>query len=237
MAAFRAALAADPKDAQAHCNLGSVLKQTGDFRGALRSYQTGHELGSARKDWKYPSPQWVRDCQRLLALDDKLPAVLRGEAQPADAQERLGLADVCFFKQHYVTAARFFAEAFADDARLADDLWAGRRYRGACSSARAAAGQGQDASRLDEEEKGRLRRQAREWLEADLVSMRKVVAGGRPMDLSDVRGQLERWQRDAALAGVRDAEALARLGADERASWQQFWRDVDELRAEAHEPK
>ena len=43
----------------------------------------------------------------------------------------------------------------------------------------------------------------------------------------------QRWQRLPDLASVRDAAALAKLPADERQGWQQFWADVAELRKQA----
>ena len=52
--------------------------------------------------------------ERLLALDEKLSAILQGDARPADAGERLRLAELCQqYKQRYVAAARFYADAFA----------------------------------------------------------------------------------------------------------------------------
>ena len=32
----------------------------------LASLERGHELGSRRKDWPYPSAQWVRECREKL---------------------------------------------------------------------------------------------------------------------------------------------------------------------------
>jgi hypothetical protein len=37
----------------------------------------------------------VKQCERLVALDEKLPAVLCGKAEPADAAERLALGQLC----------------------------------------------------------------------------------------------------------------------------------------------
>jgi hypothetical protein len=40
---------------------------------------------------------------------------------------------------------------------------------------------------------------------------------------------MQHWQKDAALAGVRDQDALAKLPADERAAWEKLWADVGAL--------
>jgi hypothetical protein len=41
--------------------------------------------------------------------------------------------------------------------------------------------------------------------------------------------QLKRWQQDPDLAGVRDAEDLARLPEDEQKAWRELWSDVAAL--------
>jgi tetratricopeptide (TPR) repeat protein len=66
--------------AEAHCNLGSTLKRKGDYAGALEMYRKGHELGSRRPDWWYPSAQWVP--QRACGL------VRTGRLQPGLASAR-----------------------------------------------------------------------------------------------------------------------------------------------------
>jgi serine/threonine protein kinase/Flp pilus assembly protein TadD len=89
---YQAALGIDPGIAEAHCNLGHALQEQGRLAEALRELKAGHELGSRRADWRRPSAAWVRDAERLLALDGKLEKVLKGEAQPADAAEQATLA-------------------------------------------------------------------------------------------------------------------------------------------------
>ncbi len=67
-AAFRKAIALRPDYAESHCNLGYVLQQQGELAQALISLERGHELGSQRKDWHYPSAEWVRECRRQLEV-------------------------------------------------------------------------------------------------------------------------------------------------------------------------
>jgi hypothetical protein len=66
-------------------------------------------------------------------------------------------------------------------------------------------------------------------LRADLTLRTKQVETGKPLDRNHLQKTLQHWQRDADLAGVRDAATLAKLPADEREAWQQFWADVAEL--------
>jgi hypothetical protein len=164
-----------------------------------------------------------------------LPALLQGEAQPADAAERLAVAQVCQYKRLYAASTRFSAEAFADQPRLAEDLRAGHRYAAACAAARAGCGRGQDAARLNEEDRARWRGQARQWLRADLALHAKRLESGTPADRTEVQQKMQRWLADPHLAGVRGAEALARLPSEERPGWAKLWAEAEALRKKAQE--
>jgi serine/threonine-protein kinase len=190
----------------------------------------GHELGSRAPGWRHPSAQWLRGAERLLDLEARLPALLRGTARPADAAERLALAQLCqHHKRRYAASARLYAEAFAEQPRLAADLQTAHRYNAACAAARAAAGQGQDADRLDDRDRCRLRRQALDWLRADLAAWAGVADKAPAQAGPAVRRALRHWQGDPDLAGLREAAALARLPAGERQACQKLWADVDAL--------
>src|SRR5262249_58581476 len=127
-------------------------------------------LGSKQPGWRYPSAAWVRQAEVLAALEAKLPALLKGEFRPRDNKERLGLAEVCQAKKLHQKAIDLYAAAFAADPRLADHLGPAHRYRAACSAVLAAAGQGQDAAQLDAVQRAHLRRQALDWLRAELTA-------------------------------------------------------------------
>jgi tetratricopeptide (TPR) repeat protein len=236
---YQAALAIDPNHPEAHCNLGHTRMRQGRFTDALAALKTGHELGSRRAGWPYPSAAWVREAERLVRLDARLSTVLSGDAQPADAAERLQLAWLCRqpYKQLYAAAARFAADAFAAEPRRADDLRAGHRYNAACAAAQAGGGRGQDAGRLAEPERARLRRQALDWLRADLVAWRQQLEGEGAKAGPVVRQKMQHWQQDPDLAGVRGPDALAGLPDDERAAWRQLWADVADLLAKAERPE
>jgi hypothetical protein len=179
--------------------------------------------------------QLLRQCEQMLALEPKLAAVLNGEARPADAAEQVGLAGLCHIKKRYTDAARFFADAFKAQPQLAEDLQAWHRYKAACVAALAAAGQGEDAARLDDKERARLRQQALGWLRANLAMWGKQAEGGQPQTRALVQKTLQHWKEDADLAGVRDAAALVRLPEAERAEWKKLWADVEATRKKAGE--
>jgi tetratricopeptide (TPR) repeat protein len=234
---YRAALKINPNHAEANCNLGQVLVAQGRFTDAVASLNTGHRLGTQRAGWPYDSAAWVREAERLVRLDAKLSKVLNGDGQPADAAERLQLAWLCQrpYKQLDAAAARFFREAFAAEPKRSNDLRAGHRYNAACAAARAGCGQSKNAAGLGEQERARLRRQALDWLRADLAAWGERLDGQTDPAPTAVLRKMAHWEQDADLAGVRRPEALTRLPEAERRGWQQLWADVEALRQRAAE--
>jgi tetratricopeptide (TPR) repeat protein len=232
---YRAAIRIDPNLAEAYCNLGHALGQLGRFPDALAAMKTGHTLGSPRADWPYPSAHWVREAERLVQLDAKLSRVLNRESSPADAAERIQLANLCQqpYKQLHVAAVRFYEEAFAAEPKLADDLGAFHRYNAACAAALAGCGQGKDAGMLDDTERARLRLQALDWLRADLVAWGRLQEKEPDKVAPVLTKTMQRWQQDTDFAGVRGPEAIAKLPGAERMEWQKLWADVGEMLKQA----
>jgi serine/threonine-protein kinase len=227
-AQFRHAIRLNKDYAEAHCHLANVLKDKGQFAEALTYLRRGHELGSKDPRRRYITAQWVKHCERLGELDAKLPRVLKGEAQPADIAERLALAQLCQLpcKLLHVASVRFYTDAFAEQPALTDDLQGQLRYNAACAAALAGCGQSEDADQSDDKERGRLRGQALEWLRADLAAYRRLLDRETDKAAPLVRERMQHWQQDKDFAGVRGPDALARLPAAERVSWQQLWKDV-----------
>jgi serine/threonine-protein kinase len=223
IACFRKALDLDPKYAEAHCNLGHALLRLGRFAESLASFKRGHELGSKQPGWPYPSAAWVRQVERLAALEAKLPAFLKGKEQPASAEDSLELASMCRTKQLYAAAVRFSAAAFAGGMAATSK----RSYTAAACALLAADGQGSDAARLNDKEKAALRRQALDWLKAALKIHRQQLEdeGQRAQG----RQALQHWQKDPDLHSIRAPQALAKLPAAERVAWQELWTAVAQL--------
>jgi tetratricopeptide (TPR) repeat protein len=227
---YRCAVDIDTAFAEAYCDLGIALWRRGDFSAALVELRRGHELGSKKPDWPHKSDQWIKQCEGLLALDGKLPAVLKGEAKPADAAEATALADICLsFKQLPAAAARLYVDALAADPTLADAAGANLRYNAARAAAFAAAGQGKDTEKLDDQARARLRTQALDWLRADLALRTKQLDDGKPADRALVRQAMQTWQKAVELASVRGDAALAKLPDAEREAWRKLWNDVAAL--------
>jgi hypothetical protein len=175
--------------------------------------------------------QQLRECERLVALDEKLPAVLAGRAEAAGAAELFALAHFCWHHKHWhLAAARLYADAFAADSPPPAEPRLQQLYDAACSAALAADGQGEDARHLPDKSRLMLRRQALAWLRDDLARHARLAERNQAARPAVQKG-LANWRRDAGLAPVRDEAALGRLPEDERQQWRQLWDDVAALLA------
>jgi serine/threonine-protein kinase len=226
---YRTAIELDPKDPQAHGALGHAFLKVGRFAEGREANRRCLELLPQGHPARRLATQQLQQCEQALAREAKLAAVLQGKEGPADDAERLALARLCQepFKKFYTTSARFYAEAFANDAKLAGDLQQQHRYNAACAAALAGCGQGNDAVALEDKERSRLRQQALDWLRADLAAYDRAVGQGRSQVI--VSQRLTHWQKDDDLVGVRDKDALARLPAQEQEAFGKLWADVDAL--------
>ncbi len=213
---YREALRLRPPYAEAHCNLGLVFQDKGQFREALGELRRGHELGSKRTGWSYPSDQWVLRAEQLVKLESKLPMILIGQDQRASATEGVQLGYMSYNQKHFAGSARLFANAFQADPKLSDDMKAQNRYNAACAAALAGCGQGKDEAPLHHAAKDRWRKQAIDWLKADLAAWTKAVETGPTQARQLVVQTLQHWRADPDLAGIRDEVSLAKLHEAER---------------------
>jgi tetratricopeptide (TPR) repeat protein len=224
---YRNAIRVKPDYAEAHCNLGLVLQRQGHYEQALASLRRGHELGSKRPGWRYPSASWVRQCEHLVRLKARLPALLKVEKQPQDNADRLSLAQFCQVMRLYAAAARFRGAALASGPKLGEGRRVQRRYQAARDAAVAGSGQGEDNPKPDEAARARLRKTARGWLGEELASWARIAESGGAEDRATVARTLTQWKHDTVLAGVRDADALAKLPDPEKRAWRALWAEVD----------
>jgi tetratricopeptide (TPR) repeat protein len=228
-AEYRAALKLKDDHAEAYCNLGHLLRGVGRYAEALTEFRRGHDLGSRRPAWRYPSAQWVRECERLVALDARLPAVLKGDRRPANTTERITFGQLCYDRKLHSAATKLYLEAFQADPKLVEDREAGHAYNAACSAALAGCGQCNDDPPPDDAARVKLRTQALGWLNAELAAWSKVLAGGTPHGRLTVISAVQHWLEDPDLAGVRDSASLSRLPEAERNAWGNLWKDVGAL--------
>jgi tetratricopeptide (TPR) repeat protein len=168
IAAFREAKRHEPKNAKAHSSLGRALLEYGEFAEAYQQMQRALAFFSARDPSRKLVSQRLKKCQQLLALEEKVPAIVKGDIKPGDAAECRLFADLCHYTKRYSAAVRFYAHP-----KLADDSQTQNRNLAARAAALAAAGKGKDPDDLEDKERTRLRQQALEWLRADLALWNK----------------------------------------------------------------
>jgi tetratricopeptide (TPR) repeat protein len=231
--AYRTAIGLKPDYAEAHCNLGLLLKRQGKFAEALAELRSGHELGSKRPNWRFPSAQWVRDAELAVALAARLPAVLKGDDAPKDAAEGLAFAKLCYDTGRHSDATRLYSEALKADRNLAEDRQAHHRYAAACAAALAGCGQGKDVPPPNEAARAGLRTQARDWLRAELAAWSKLIESGPPQARPVIVKTLRHWKADSDLAGIRDESELKKLHEGEQTACRALWADVDAVLGKA----
>jgi tetratricopeptide (TPR) repeat protein len=233
---FQRAAQIRPNSALTQFNVGQGLLANGQFTDAREVVRRSLRLSAAGQPYHELYLQAMRqleDCERLPALEARLPAILQGKEKPAGAAEALQLAWLCQVRLRFAAAARLYANSFAADPTPANELSAGHRFNAARCAALASAGWGDGAPPPGDAERIRLRGQALEWLRADLAAWRKQVAAANPAALPAARRSFALWLREFRLFAVREKEELAKLPGAERTAWEKLWADVEALRTEA----
>jgi formylglycine-generating enzyme required for sulfatase activity len=158
-----------------------------------------------------------------LGLEDKLQEAMK----VADAEIRLALAYALNGRND--KAAEYYRKGLKADPTLVNDRQAQHRYHAARAAALAAAGQVKDVPPLGDAAKAQLRRQALDWLKAELTAWSKLVKSGTPQTRQSIVQTLNHWLKDSDLAGIRDLAALDKLPADEKKACTQLWAGVAAL--------
>jgi hypothetical protein len=211
----------------------------GDLAGAEVEYRAAIEL-----DPNSPIPR--KDLALVRRIGPLLPRfddVVAGRAAPASPSEAVNFALLCAerFRGQYTAAARLFVRAFADDPRqaedlaLSDELRASHRYYAACAAVMAGAGRGADAP-ADAAKRGALRRQALDWLRADLAAWAAKAACDDPAERAKAAAALDLWLGDSQEIGVGPGKAPDGLPADEQSAWDALWTDVRATLERARKP-
>jgi hypothetical protein len=169
---YRQAIALDPKYAQAHGALGLALLAQGEFAAAQQATQRCLQLLRPGHPIRGRVQKQLQLCQQALQLEQRVHALLQRQVQPSGPAELLQLAQFCRRYKHYPAAARLFTVAFAAEPELAEHLAQGYRYRAATAAALALShprqGKGLLSDELTASDQAQLRRQALDWLRADL---------------------------------------------------------------------
>jgi tetratricopeptide (TPR) repeat protein len=220
--------------ATAHHNLGIALRSGGEFAEAVAELRKARDLGRSYPRLVQRYEQELTTTERQASLAARLPAVLEGRLNPGDAAETLGFAQLSYTRQLYGSSARLMTEAFQTQSNLADDMQSQHRYNAACAAALAGSGQGKDDPPLDEPARVRWRKQALDWLKADVAAWNKILKEGPPQARQPIPETIQHWKTDPDLAALRDPAALAKLPADEQNACRALWANVDATLRRAH---
>ena len=217
----------EPSAPLAHYNFGLALSAKGRLDAAKHQYQESIRL--------QPGAPLAH-----LALAIALESEGRLEEAFFQYQESIRLAP-----KASVTAHDYFGQALWANGRLneaighfeqslqlepnsvsvSEDLCK-CRYAAASAALHASTGETSREEPLREKEQISKRRQALDWLRADLELRTQELKEGKPVGWS-----LTAWQTDPALAYVRERAALMKLPDAEREQWQRLWADVSVLLA------
>jgi serine/threonine protein kinase/Flp pilus assembly protein TadD len=230
---LRQAIRLDPDYLYAHSHLGFILNEQGkcadaeaEYRAVIRlqpDFPHGHcGLGHALcGQGKYvEAEREFREEARLHPHPDFYCAP-HWVVIAMSAQEK------------YAVAAQYYVEKAAADPKFAESFDLMNRHNAACQAALAGCGKG-DGAKLDDVERARLRRQAHDWLRANLLAWGRILE----KQPEQARAHLERpcaWLQDHDYDGVR-GNALTKLPEAEEKAWRQLWADADQFVARVKSP-
>ena len=158
--------------------------------------------------------------KQLSKLRDTIPTNFRFSFQESSLPQHY------YMRRYFVASAAIWSAGFVADPKLADDMQAENRYKAACSAALAAAGTGIERPAVPENVKTRWRRQAFDWLKADLTYWASRAESNQLEATARANKTLQRWKVDRDLASFRDEKELAKLPEHERKEWQTFSSEV-----------
>ncbi len=236
-AVCREALRLADDDPRPHCSLGFALRLQGRFEASRDAFRRGEELNRQLPKADLATAEYLREAERLVELERRLPDIVAARSRPANAAEQLEFAHVAGLKHQTAAAVRLYTDALRTEPDLALDPAKETRSTAARFAVLTAEGKDKEAASLDEPERARLRTLALDWLRDDLAAWQKRLDAGKHTDRIVVARTMRLWQTHPDLARVRDAEALARLPEAERAPWQQLWQDANALLKRADQEK
>ena len=230
---FQDAIRLKPTLAAAHGNLGRVLPTKGRLDEAIAHSQQAVQLepNSAVSHFNLGRVLMTKG-QHDEAIGHFQQAIRLDPGSSAWAHCYLGY--VLRAKGRLVEALDQFQQAVRLDPNLvmAHAQLYMCRYDAASNALQALVGRGSQEPRPGEQERVNLRRQALDWLRANLELRARLMKDGGALDLPSLKGwSLSAWETDPVLSGVRDQAALMKLPDAERVQWQRFWGDVAALLA------
>ena len=204
LAEYRAGRFDNAVDVMTH-DASTVMGPAPRLVAAMASHRLGNEADARKmlaaaemeRDWSASAATerdiWIQHIQRREAeqlIAPELATFFRGKYAPRDELEREIFIGECQFRGMHEAAAGLYSKIFAGQPELVGDLTHDARLFAARSAALAGCGRSADSGTLDAESGTRWRRQARQWLSAD-VQARLAAAHNGPRRLERRCGR--RW--------------------------------------------
>jgi len=230
---YRKAIALDPDLPAPRESLGNILEFQGKLQEAAVCFQYLVEKEPTNSKYK----NLLKKVNQKIMVSAKLQSLVRGEYQPGTNLERFALAELCLRENLHYTAVKLYSAAFASDPKIADELLTySYRYNAVCHALLASTGVGTDSAKLNDSERTRLRRQALDWLKADLVVYQTWLGKGSNDQNRSVIVRLTHWQKDPDLSPIRDKAPLSNLPPEEAKAFTQLWAEVASTLEKAKNP-
>jgi serine/threonine-protein kinase len=204
--------------AMAEFRLGKVTQARHTLAQAVANYNWGPTDDQERQVFH----ALRREAEAMMLPN--LDSFLHGQYQPRNNDERLAFTGICQFENRSGQLARLWCDAFAADPNLARS----HRYDAACAAALAGCGRGIDSASFNDADRTHFRDQARQCLASDLDSCEQQFQHGGT-DRQNAEHTLSNWLKSEDMAGVRDANALEKLPAEERKQWTDQWQRASDL--------
>ena len=222
---YQQAIRIEPKLDKAYMGLGNSLLALGRFREAQAAFQTCLDLLPRGSQIRTAIEQEIRRFGKMMLLEARLPDLLLGKEKPVDSSEGILFAELCHIKKQYLAAAGLYKDVFAANPQFVENPAYRHRYNAARAAALVGCGTGQD--KLSEEERARWRKQAREWLRAEIVAWAKYLEKAPTDERPQIRRFLAGWGATPEFAGLRDPAELEKLPPAERQECRELWSALD----------
>lgn len=219
---FEKSLAIDSTFAVAHNNFGVALQAGGRLEDAIAQYEAAVRFDPDESAVALSNLGTV-----LLAqgrVDEALARFKESiRLDPKLALTHYYLGEVYGKKDQFHESIGHLEQSLQIDPKLiaGRKLISEQRFRAACAAV-VASGEAEHESPPRKSEPQVLRLQALTWMRAELEFSIQIQSDS-PTRRSE---SISAWRSEPALAGVRDAAALAKMDEAERVQWERLWADV-----------
>jgi serine/threonine-protein kinase len=218
------ALRIDPKSSMAQSNIATALHAMGRVDEAIPYFERSLNINPKSVTTHSNFGGALRDKGRLDEAIDQFQQAVRLDPKYAIGQINLGI--VLYTKRRLEEAIDHLQQALQLEPGMAaaQTTLGIAFYAAARTAARAAADRGPEHAPIGESERAAKRRQALDWMRANLTLATKLLNDGKVVGAPPIL-----WQTHPDLASVRDPRELAKLPDAEREQWQKLWADVAAL--------